>query len=213
MAQSPKLKVTLLIVCLAVLCVSGVKYFMWNKAKAVNVASARQKGNPQAPIKIIEYVDLQCPACAYGALKIHDYLEQYPDKIYLEVKFFPLGGHMHSLIATKFAQCAANEGKFWPFFELIFKEQRKWSGLMDAQPAFVEMVESIGLNPDQVIACTQKDELRSSILAEKDAGTSLGIKSTPTYFINGVMFVGVKPMTDELDRILGVKKEPQAQVK
>lgn len=207
MTQSPKLRITLLIIFLAVLCVSGVKYFMWNKAKAVNVATARQKGNPQAPVKIVEYMDLQCPACAYGALQLHKYLDQYPDKIYLEIKFFPLGGHRHSLTATKFAHCAANEGKFWPFFELVLQDQRKWSDLMDAQPAFVEMIKAVELNPDKIIACTSKDELRLKILAEKDVGVSLGIQSTPTYFINGVMFVGVKPMLDELDRILGVKKE------
>lgn len=209
MAQSPKIKTTLFIVCLAVFSIWGIKYFLWGNVTTVNAETARQKGNPDAPVKIIEYVDLQCPACAYGALQIHKYLEQYPDKIFLQVKFFPLGGHMHSLLATKFAYCTASEGKFWEFFELALKDQRKWSDLTDAQPAFIQMVESIGLKPDKILACTSKDELRSAILAEKDAGTTLGIKSTPTYFINGTMFVGVKPMTDEVDRLLGVKSEPQ----
>ena len=211
MPQASKLKVTLLVVLIAVASISVVKYVMWKKVKASAVATARQRGNPQAPIKIIEYVDLQCPACAYGALQIHQYLDRYPDKIFLEVKFFPLGGHVHSLTATKFARCAADKGKFWQFFEMVFKDQRRWSELIDAQPAFVEMIKGIGLNPDGVIACTAKDELRTKILAEKDAGTSLGIKSTPTYFINGTMFVGVKTMMDEIDRILGVKTTPVPQ--
>ena len=208
MAHQARLKITVLIVLIAVASISVVKYVMWHKTKAGAVVTARQKGAPNAPVKIIEYVDLQCPACAYGALQLHQYLEHYPDKIFLEVKFFPLGGHMHSLSATKFAQCAANEGGFWQFYEMAFHEQRRWSELIDAQPAFIEIIKTIGLNPDRVVACTSQDEIRLKILAEKDAGTSLGIKSTPTYFINGAMFVGVKAMMDEVDRILGVKTTP-----
>lgn len=195
----------------AVVSIVGIRFVMWSKSKTEAVAAARQKGNPQAPIKVVEYVDLQCPACAYGSLQINEYLKQYPDKIFLEIKFFPLGNHTHSLIATKFARCAAEEGKFWPFLDLIFDSQRRWSPLMDAQPAFVDMIKNIGLDADNVVACTAKDEIRTSILEEKDAGSSLGIKSTPTYFINGVMFVGVKPMMEEIDRILGVKTTPVPQ--
>lgn len=211
MSLSPKLKVTLLIVLVAIVSIVGIRYVMWSKAKTDSVAAARQKGNPQAPIKVVEYVDLQCPACAYGALQINQYLNQYPDKIFVEIKFFPLGSHAHSLVATKFARCAAQEGRFWPFLDLIFESQRRWSPLMDAHPVFVDLIKNIGLDADKVIACTAKDEIRTKILEEKDAGASLGIKSTPTYFINGKMFVGVKPMMEEIDRILGVKTTPVPQ--
>lgn len=211
MSSSPKFKVAILIFLVAVGAIVGIRYVMWSKVRTDAVATARQKGNPQAPIKIVEYVDLQCPACAYGSIQIDQYLKQYPEKIFLEIKFFPLGNHMHSLLATKFVRCAAEEGQFWPFLELIFRSQRRWMSLMDAQPAFVDMVKSVELDTDKVIACTAKDEIRTKILEEKDAGTSLGIKSTPTYFINGKMFVGVKPMMEEIDRILGVKTTPVTQ--
>lgn len=208
MSSSPKIKVAILIVLIAVGSIVGIRYVMWSKAKTDTVAAARLKGNPQAPIKIIEYVDLQCPACAYGLQQIDNYIKQYPEKIFLEIKFFPLGNHAHSLIATKFAHCAAEVGQFWPFLEHVFLSQSRWSQLIDAQPAFVDIINAIGIDPDKVIACTAKDEIRTKILNEKDAGASLGIKSTPTYFINGKMFVGVKPMMEEVDRILGVKTTP-----
>lgn len=207
MTKSPKLKVAFLIILIAVGAIFAAKSVLWKGNVGASVI-ARQKGNPQAPVKIIEYVDLQCPACAYGALQIHQYLELYPDKIFVEVKFFPLGSHVHSLTATKFAQCAAQEGQFWPFFDTVFANQRQWSELMDAQPAFVQIIEDIGLNADKVVACTANDELRIKILQEKDSGVALGIKSTPTYFINGKMCVGVKEMMEEVDRLLGVKTTP-----
>lgn len=211
MSISPKLKIAVLIVIVAVVSIVGIRYVMWSQGKMGAAATARQKGNPNAAIKIVEYVDLQCPACAYGSKQINQYLGQYSDKIFIEIKFFPLGGHAHSLNATKFARCAAEEGQFWPFLERTFESQKSWSSLMDAQPVFVDIIKNIGLDPDKVIACTAKDETRTKILEEKDAGASLGIKSTPTYFINGKMFVGVKPMMEELDRILGVKTTPVPQ--
>ncbi|MBP6343218.1 MAG: thioredoxin domain-containing protein [Candidatus Omnitrophica bacterium] len=207
MAQSSKLKITLLIVVVAVVAVFAAKSFLW-KGEIGSSSAFRQKGNAQAPVKIVEYVDLQCPACAYGSLQIENYLQLYPEKIFVEIKFYPLGMHVHSLIATKFALCAGRAGQFWPFFETVMANQKQWISLMDAQPAFLQIVEDIGLNKNDVIACTVQDELRTNILTEKDAGSALGIKSTPTYFINGKMIVGVKEMMEEVDRILGVKTTP-----
>jgi protein-disulfide isomerase len=208
MALSPKLKIALIVFVSAVLFMAVLRNFIWDKTKVTVVTDFRHKGNPEAPIKILEYIDLQCPACAYGAQQIQKYIEQHPNKIYLEVKFYPLGGHMHSMTATKFAQCAGKQGKFWLFYDRVLLQQRKWSDLMDAQPAFVEIVKDIQLDVDKVVVCTGDDELRVKILEEKDAGTARGIKSTPTYFINDKMFVGVKSMMEEIDRILGIKTVP-----
>ncbi|MBL8013367.1 MAG: thioredoxin domain-containing protein [Candidatus Omnitrophica bacterium] len=110
------------------------------------------------------------------------------------------------MAATKFAVCAGQQGKFWPFMHLILKRQQTWSELTDPQPAFLEAVKDIQLNPQSVLACTNDDALRVKVLEEKDAGAALGIKSTPTYFINGKMVVGVASMLDEVYRLLGIPK-------
>lgn len=209
MAQSQKIKLTILIVCLAVGLVAGIRYLAWNNAKVLDPAVFRQTGDPQSPIKIVEYIDLQCPACANGSQQLQTIIEQNPNKIFLEVRFFPLGVHVHSMAATKFTLCAGKQGKFWPYLHLILKRQQVWSELNDPQPALLEAIKDIQLNPDTVLACTNEDELRVKILEEKDAGTTLGIKSTPTYFINGKMVVGVSPMLDEVYQLLGIPKPEQ----
>lgn len=206
MAQSQKFKLTLLIILLAAGLVVGIRYFAWKKVQTADWAAFRKQGDPQSPIKITEYIDLQCPACAYGSQQLQGVIEQNAHKIYLEVRFHPLGVHVHSMAATKFALCAGKQGKFWPFVHLILKRQQAWSELTDPQPAFLEAVKDIQLNPDTVLACTNDDALRVKILEEKDAGAALGIKSTPTYFINGKMVVGVASMLDEVYRLLGVPK-------
>lgn len=206
MLKSKKIILTVLIICAVVGLVIGVRSFLWKKMAPVDFVAFRHTGNPDAPIKITEYIDLQCPACAFGSFQLQKIMEANPNKIYLELRFYPLGSHQHSMTATKFALCSGKQGKFWPFVHLILQRQRKWSELMDAQPAFVEIVNDIQINSGAVLSCVADDDLRVKILEEKDAGASLGIQSTPTYFVNGKMFVGVAKMTDELYRLLGIPK-------
>ncbi len=179
------------------------KYVLWGRVGAQDSIAARAAGDPKAAVHIVEYLDFQCPACAYGAKQIHNYLETFPGKIYLEVKYFPLGGHVHSMGATKYAQCSARQGKFWPYLSTVFERQAQWKGLFDAQPAFVQIIKDIGADANKIQSCVANDDIRKEIMAEKDAGVALGIQSTPTYFINGKMFVGVKPMMEEVERLLG----------
>ena len=195
--------VTILIIMVAVGLIGGIKYFKWSQKGAGKTALARVIGNPNASLKIIEYVDFQCPACATGAADIKKYMSAFPDKIYLEVKYYPLGGHMHSMHAAKFAECAARQGKFWPFYELVFERQPKWRDLFDAYPVFEEIAKEIGLHEGQLQACVASDDVREKIIKEKDEGTALGVKSTPTYFINGQMMVGPKPMKEAVEKELG----------
>lgn len=212
MAQSQKVKVTLLIICLAAALVVGIRYFAWNKGQTLDPAVFRQQGDPQSPVKITEYIDLQCPACANGSHQLQTMIDEHPKKIYLELRFHPLGSHVHSMTATKFALCAGQQGKFWPYMHLILKRQKVWSELTDPKPALLEAVKDIQLNESAVLACTEEDELRVKILEEKDAGAALGIKSTPTYFINGKMVVGVSPMLEEVSQLLGIPKPEQPAV-
>ncbi len=198
---------TIIIIVTAVVLIAGVRFFKWGQSGTGESALARVAGNPKAALRIVEFVDLQCPACAVGAADLKKYLAAFPDKIYLEVKYFPLGGHMHSLTATKYAECAARQGKFWPFFDLAFERQSRWTGLFDAHPAFDEIAQEIGLNDGQLRACLESDEVREKILSEKDEGASRGVKSTPTYFINDKMLVGPKLMREEVEKSLGVKTQ------
>lgn len=205
--RSSKPIVAAVICAVAVGLIFLAKVVLWGGAGRFDPDAQRVKGDPKAAVHIVEYLDFQCPACAYGAKQLHRYLEVFPGKISIEVKYFPLGGHVHSLQATKFAECSARQGKFWPYFDLVFERQKQWVELFDAQPAFIQIATDIGLNLNQLKSCVAKDDVRKKILAEKDAGQALGIQSTPTYFVNGKMFVGAKPMMEEVERLLGAPKE------
>jgi protein-disulfide isomerase len=201
--KASKQKATVLIVVAAVVLIGGIKFFKWSQGNAGNAALARVQGDPRAPVRITEWMDFQCPACAAGAADLKKYLGTFPGKIYLEIKYFPLGAHLHSLEAAKYGECAARQGKFWPYFDTVFERQPQWRDLFDAHPAFDQIAKEIGLNDDKLRSCLASDDVREKVLKEKDQGQSLGVQSTPTYFINGKMVVGPKLMREEVDKLLG----------
>lgn len=198
-----KLVSTLVIVLVLAGLIVGAKVLLAPKKMGVmdqvNLQTARTKGDPQARVKIIEYVDFQCPACAYGIKLLKTYFEQHPNDIFIQVRYFPLTQmHHHAMLSALYSECAARQGKFWALDDLMIPQQSQWEQLISPDPVFQSMAAQVGMNIDQLNACLSSDDTRKVINDEKSLGQSLGISSTPTYFINGKMVVGAKSMTDEL---------------
>ncbi len=167
-------------------------------------AAARVKGDSNAQVKIKEYIDFQCPACAKGSNLLSQYFQAYPGKVYLEIKYFPLEGmHQHAMRSARYAECAARQGKFWAYEELLIAQQPAWRELMSADLFFQQIARDVGLDAVQLEACLTNDTVKNTILAEKDLGTQQGVQSTPTYFINGKIVVGIKSLEEELKTLLG----------
>lgn len=204
MVKISKKKATFLIILSLVVFVLGAKYFLQLRQKHISaVALARTKGSPSAPIQIIEYIDFQCPACAVGAKYLGELIQKNPDKIHLEMRYFPLSKvHSHAMLSAMYAQCAAEQNKFWPFHDLLVERQANWKRLADAKPAFEVIAQEVGLNPAKLGACLASSSTTEKIEQDRQAGDALGIKSTPTYFINGQMVVGSQSLQTELQKLL-----------
>ena len=203
-----KSKATILIILFCVAFIYTAR-FVLGPAKVTflsHVSAARVKGNPQASVRITEYIDFQCPACARGAAVLKEYMIKYPSLIYLEVKYFPLSQmHPYALKSALYAECAARQNKFWAFQDLLIEKQAQWERLLNVDPMFQEMAQNANLDLNKLEACVNSDDTKSVVLREKTEGKSQGVDSTPTYFINGKMMVGPKPLREELDKYLGEK--------
>jgi len=177
----------------------GVKYLKAPSKAVINVQMARAKGNPDARVKIVEFIDFQCPACAYGVKYLKTFFDEHPNDLYIQVKYFPLTNmHHHAMISALYSECAARQGKFWALDDLMIPQQAQWAQLISPDPVFQSMAVQVGMNVDQLNACLDSDDARRVINDEKSVGQSLGISSTPTYFINGKMVVGTRSLQDEL---------------
>ncbi len=199
--------VTILVILGCIAAVLGVRFIIHRSttASAIHVAGTRSKGNPQADLRIVEYIDFQCPSCAVGSKMLSGYFKKYPGRIFLELKYFPLRMHRHGFKSSLYAQCAARQGKFWPFHDLLIDRQGQWKGLVNAQSAFTIMVKDTGLDQKKMDACLGNKEVADVIIKDKTEGQSRRVKSTPTYFINDKMVVGSKSLRKELMAHFGEK--------
>ena len=190
---------TVIIVLVLVGLIVGTKIFLAPKKTETSVQETRAKGNPQARVKIVEFIDFQCPACAYGVNYLKTFFDKHPNDIYLQVRYFPLTNmHHHAMISALYSECAARQGKFWDLNDLMMPQQSQWAQLISPEPVFKAMAAQVGMNIEQLNVCLASDEARKVINDEKSLGQSIGIGSTPTYFINGKMVVGTKSLEDAL---------------
>jgi protein-disulfide isomerase len=198
-----KMQSTLVIVLVLVGLVAGAKIYLAPKKAEINIQMARAKGNPQARVKIVEFVDFQCPACAYGLKFLRTFIEQHPNDVYVQVRYFPLTNmHHHAMISALYSECAARQGKFWELDDVMIPQQSQWAQLISPEPVFQAMAAQVGMDINMLNSCLASDDARKVINDEKALGQSLGIASTPTYFINNKMVVGVKSLQDELKKYI-----------
>ncbi|MDE2221546.1 MAG: thioredoxin domain-containing protein [Candidatus Omnitrophica bacterium] len=194
-----KWQLTLGLVVVLVGAVVGAKILLAPKQAVINPQDARAKGNPHARVKIVEFVDFQCPACAWGIEYLKTLFARHPNDLYIQVRYFPLTSlHRHALISALYSECAARQGKFWALDELMIPQQSQWAPLINPQPVFDAMARQIGMDMGQLNSCLGSEDARKVINDEKSMGQSLGIASTPTYFINNKMVVGTKSLQEEM---------------
>lgn len=151
------------------------------------VVSAHTKGNSEASVTLVEYSDLQCPACAAFQPVLNGMLEQYADQLNFEFKHFPLPARIHpyAFQAAVAAEAAGQQGKFFEYHDRLFTEQTTWSGSAVPQTYFIQYASDLGLDIDTFKRHLQSSVLRDRIQADFDEGEALGITGTPTFFLNG----------------------------
>ena len=203
MAKISRQSATILIVIICVVSVYATKFLVSAFRKdgsSTNVS--RMKGSNNAPIKVTEFIDFQCPACAHGAAYLKKTIEEYPEAIRLELRHYPLQSHQYGFISSRYAECAARQEKFWPVHDLLLARQSNWKRLADATPAFEQIAIDSNLDQQELKACLDEGAVDEIIQKNKDEGKALGIRSTPTYFVNGKMIVGKKSLEDEITKLL-----------
>lgn len=198
MALSKK-SMTLLIIIIVMAAIIGMKLYQGSQAKPVESNEARSKGPKDAKVKIIEFIDFQCPACAYGFGILDSYVKKYPQDIHLQVKYFPLiRAHRHAMVSAMYNECAARQGKFWEVAGPMMEAQSQWSELISAEGTFTDLAKNANMNLEQLKQCLENPDAKQAVEDDRLLGSSMQIQSTPTYFINNKMVVGGKALEEEL---------------
>jgi len=164
--------------------------------------SKRLRGNPKAPVMIIEFSDYQCPYCRQVEPVVKDLLTKYGDKISLAYRDLPLRQiHPQAQIAAEASRCAEEQGKFWEYHDQLFATSK-----LD-HDALVEYARTLKLDDKQFDSCLTGEKYKAEIDQDLREGMQAGVNGTPGFFINGVVLSGslpeeafVRVIDDELAR-------------
>lgn len=200
--KNKKMFVAIGIIVFLVLIVVGVNFFKLSNADEGFSANKHIKGNINAPIKVVEFIDFQCPACAYGAKILKEIYNKHPEKISIELKHFPLRMHPHAITAAMYVECAGQQGAFWELHDLVVNHQDTWSKAPIVRPYFLNYAKSLNLDTEALLSCTENERVRKLVMENQEEGARKGVRSTPTYFINGDMVVGPKSLQEKMGTIL-----------
>jgi protein-disulfide isomerase len=154
-------------------------------------------GPSNAPVTVVEYADLQCPACA----RLHEFLEKellpkYGDKVRVIFKEFPLPWHDWSTAAAVANECAyqINPSVFPAYRTLIFANQNAINA-SNVRERLLALGDDAGVDRSRLAACVDSKASLSRVEEARQEGKNLGINGTPTTFVNGRIIVGPAPQT------------------
>jgi protein-disulfide isomerase len=147
---------------------------------------AHTHGPANAPAQLEEFGDFQCPPCALFHPILEQMEEEFGDKLRVTFRQFPLvPSHRHALIAASASEAAGMQGKFWQMHKLLYDHQKDWKDAFDSRPIFEGYAKQIGLDIDRYKRDMESDAVARRITADGRRGYSLGVKGTPTVFLNG----------------------------
>lgn len=197
-----------ILIAVAVLGVLGIGYAIWD-AKAgggaalgpgtlddldtdsvVQRAQPVRKGNPDAPVQIVEFADYQCPGCAHFASNVGLPIRTaYVDNGRIGMAYYDypiLSVHPHAFLAARAARCAGDQNMYWEMHDILYARQQEWS--LDRSPPierYTGYAQTIGADPAAFEACLRSDRHADVVTANALLGERLGVRSTPTVFLNG----------------------------
>jgi protein-disulfide isomerase len=154
-------------------------------------ARGPSKGAENAPVTIVEFSDFQCPYCQRQEEALHKILAEYPGRVRLVFRDFPLDIHPNAQKAAQAAACADDQGKFWPMHDKLFENQ----GALEADK-LKAYARQAGLDGKQFDTCLDKDATKERVEKSLMEGEHAGVDGTPALFVNGRLLSGATSYED-----------------
>jgi len=153
-------------------------------ANALIPPHAIKKGNPQAKVTIVEFLDPACGTCKQFHPIIKDLLKKYPGKINLVVRYAPFHPGSDQMIAI--LEAVRKQGQFWNVLDMMFESQEYWAINHQAKPElFWGYLKGYGFDVARIQQDMQDPAIAKIIEQDLADGKLLGATKTPTFFVNG----------------------------
>jgi protein-disulfide isomerase len=165
--------------------------------------SGPSKGAKDAPVVLVAFSDFQCPYCSNAEETLAQVEKVYGKRLRIVFRHYPLSMHKDAPRAAEAAICAEDQGKFWPYHDLLFANQDKLS-----EDGLKELAAKAGLKKDAFAKCLASGRHAADWKKDADDGRKAGVTGTPSFFINGRMLFGnqtfdafVQAIDDEFMRL------------
>ena len=143
-------------------------------------------GAQDAAVTVVEFADFQCPACGTLHPIMRRVMENNRDRsVRFVFRHFPLPQHEYAQLAAEAAQAAGAQGKAWEYYDLLFENQDRL-----ARGDLERYAERLGLDMAAFRSALDDGRHRGAVQQDVDDGRALGVKATPTVYINGVQYTG-----------------------
>lgn len=160
------------------------------------------KGNQDSNIKLVEYSDFQCPACASFQVTLEALFEQVGEDISFEYKSFPLSlTNPGSMLSAMAAEAAGQQGKFFEYHDVLFENQQEWASSPTPNVFFTQYAEELDLDIGLFKKHMKSSLLRDKMKTNRTEGINMGVKGTPNFFLNGEL-MKITSQEDFINQVL-----------
>jgi len=153
-------------------------------------ADSLSRGPNDALVTIVAFSDFQCPFCSRVNPTIEQLVKDYPGKVRVQFRHYPLPFHSDAPLASQASLEAGAQGKFWEMHDKLFTNQRAIK-----REDLDKYAGELGLDMGKFKAALDSGKHKAQVEADTALGGKLGVRGTPHFFINGRALSGAQPIT------------------
>ncbi|MGA5146939.1 DsbA family protein [Streptomyces griseoincarnatus] len=158
------------------------------QAMPVRDTSHRLTQPTQSELTVVEFLDFECEACGAAYPMVEKLREEYGDRVTFIARYFPMPGHRNGELAARTAEAAAQQGKFEQMYTKLFTTQKQWGESQEwKQDVFRGYAKELGLDMARFDAALADPEVAGRVETDQRDGLGLGVRGTPTFFVDGQM--------------------------
>ena len=181
--------ITLLVI---IALIAGIFVFSKNNNSSTETSNrnvqptSHTKGSASSGVSLIEYGDFQCPACAQYYPILKQVYEKYKDQVTFQFRHFPLVQiHKNAFVASRAAEAAGNQGKFWEMHDALYENQQSWAEANNPNTYFDSYAKELNLDITKFQQDMASQATNDKINADLAEAKKTGASSTPTFVLNG----------------------------
>jgi len=154
----------------------------------VSLDNTPVRGNVNAPLKLIEYSDYECPYCQQIQPDLDKIEAEYKGRLAFAYKDTPLPMHSHAQKAAEAAHCSGVQGKYWEYHDLLLSTKEL------EIPQLKAKARQLKLDTNAFDKCLDDGEQAALVKAQLAEAQTLGVQGTPSFFLNGHFYSGSLPI-------------------